>query len=72
MKISELIERLEEIKKEHGDVNVVVVQYRDDGGDYWGCDEDLRFEIADAVDVIGNRDEHIGTESQENLYVLTL
>ncbi len=73
MKISELIERLEEIKKEHGDINVAI-QYRDSGGDYWGCDADLRFSIADAVsaDMTVKRDGHIVTENQEILNVLIL
>ena len=34
MKISELIEKLSDIKQEHGDM-IVCVQHRDDGGMYY-------------------------------------
>lgn len=43
MNIEELIKELEKIKEEHGNI-LVRVQYRDDGGDYWGTD-DIRLEI---------------------------
>ena len=38
MTIEELIAKLEEIKKEHGNIEVKV-QYRDDGGAYCGYDD---------------------------------
>ena len=34
MKVSELIEKLSDIKQEHGDM-IVCVQHRDDGGVYY-------------------------------------
>lgn len=37
MNIEELIAELEEIKKEHGNIEVKI-QYRDDGGFYYGTD----------------------------------
>lgn len=40
MKISELIEYLEETKKENGDIEVKI-KYRDDGGEWPGYDEYL-------------------------------
>ena len=40
MTIEELIAELEEIKKEHGNIEVKV-QYRDDGGFYCGSDEEI-------------------------------
>ena len=40
MTIEELITELEEIKKEHGNIEVKV-QYRDDGGFYCGSDYQL-------------------------------
>ena len=40
MTIEELIAKLEEIKKEHGNIEVKV-QYRDDGGFYYGFDEQI-------------------------------
>ena len=40
MTIEELITELEEIKKEHGNIEVKV-QYRDDGGFYCGSDEEI-------------------------------
>ena len=38
MKIEDLIKELEKIQKKHGNIEVQV-QYRDDGGDYYGTDE---------------------------------
>lgn len=38
MRIDDLIRELQEIKKKHGNIRVEV-QYRDDGGDYFGTDE---------------------------------
>jgi len=38
MRIDDLIRELQEIKKKHGNIEVQV-QYRDDGGDYYGTDE---------------------------------
>ena len=40
MRISDLIEILEEAKKEYGNVEVAI-QYRDDGGCYYGKDSDV-------------------------------
>ena len=40
MTIEELITELEEIKEEHGNIEVKI-QYRDDGGYYCGYDDDL-------------------------------
>ena len=40
MTIEELITELEEIKKEHGNIEVKV-QYRDDGGFYCGSNEEI-------------------------------
>ena len=40
MTIDELIAELEEIKKEHGNIEVKI-QYRDDGGYYCGYDDDV-------------------------------
>ena len=40
MTIEELITKLEEIKKEHGNIEVKV-QYRDDGGVYCGYDDQV-------------------------------
>ena len=40
MTIEELIAELEEIKKEHGNIEVKI-QYRDDGGFYYGSDEQI-------------------------------
>ena len=40
MTIEELIAKLEEIKKEHGNIEVKV-QYRDDGDAYYGYDDQV-------------------------------
>lgn len=40
MRIDDLIRELQEIKKKHGNIRVEV-QYRDDGGDYFGTDNDV-------------------------------
>ena len=40
MTIEELIAELEEIKEEHGNIEVKI-QYRDDGGYYCGYDDDV-------------------------------
>lgn len=40
MNISTLIKKLEHLKEKHGDIDVVV-QYRDDGGEYGGQDEEI-------------------------------
>lgn len=47
MKITELIKKLEEIKAENGDIEVVV-KYRDDGGEYIGHDETLYLTIVES------------------------
>ena len=44
MTIEELIAKLEEIKKEHGNIEVKV-QYRDDGGFYCGSDEEILLSV---------------------------
>ena len=41
MTISEVIRQLEELKYIYGDDTEIVVQYRDDGGDYEGYDENV-------------------------------
>lgn len=41
MTVAELIKELEAIRAEYGDDMKVVVQYRDEGGDYLGVDEDV-------------------------------
>jgi hypothetical protein len=40
MKISELINKLETLKEENGDIDVVV-EYRDAGGSYGGYDAEI-------------------------------
>lgn len=40
MELKDLIEKLQEIYKEHGNIDVAV-QYRDDGGCYYGSDDEL-------------------------------
>lgn len=42
MKISELIKKLEAVKVAEGDIEVVI-QYRDNGGDFDGVSNDLYF-----------------------------
>jgi hypothetical protein len=49
MKISELIERLEEVKKEHGNIEVVV-EYREDGG-WVAYDSNFLFQMHDEDEV---------------------
>lgn len=54
MKIEDLIRELEKIQKKHGNIEVQV-QYRDDGGDYFGTDEvRLYVEKDEIVDEDGN------------------
>lgn len=54
MKIEDLIRELEKIQKKHGNIEVQV-QYRDDGGDYYGTDEvRLYVEKDEIVDEDGN------------------
>lgn len=45
VRIDDLIRELQEIKKKHGNIRVEV-QYRDDGGDYYGTDE-VRLHVED-------------------------
>lgn len=40
MRVEDLISELQEIKKKHGNIRVEV-QYRDDGGVYFGTDNDV-------------------------------
>lgn len=44
MTIEELIKALEKIKEDYGNIQVKV-QYRDDCGDYWGNDDEVKLEI---------------------------
>lgn len=47
MKLSELINKLETLKEENGDIDVVM-QYRDDGGEYGGVDTELYLSVRNA------------------------
>lgn len=47
MKISELINKLETLKEENGDIDVVM-QYRDGGGEYYGVDTELYLSVGNA------------------------
>lgn len=49
MKINELIKKLEAIKSTEGDIEVVI-QYRDEGGDYNGFTNDLYFKAVSDLD----------------------
>ena len=49
MTIEELITELEEIKKEHGNIEVKV-QYRDDGGAYCGYDDQVLLSVKKEYD----------------------
>lgn len=44
MKICELIDVLAEVKKQHGDIEVVI-KYRDGGGEYSGYDTDVYADV---------------------------
>ncbi len=44
MNIDELIKELQKVKKEHGNIEVAV-QFRDDGGYYYGIDEELVLDV---------------------------
>ena len=55
MTIEELIAELEEIKKEHGNIEVKI-QYRDDGGYYWGYDDDVLLSVEQEY---GDEEEHV-------------
>lgn len=51
MKIEDLIKELEKIQKKHGNIEVQV-QYRDDGGDFYGTDDEVRLQVEnDIVDL---------------------
>ena len=56
MTIEELITELEEIKKEHGNIEVKI-QYRDDGDFYCGSDDEILLSV----------EQHYGDEEE---YVL--
>jgi hypothetical protein len=43
-----MIKALQKIESEHGDIDVVV-QYRDDGGCYTGCDAELFMHVEEKV-----------------------
>ena len=55
MTIEELIAELEEIKKEHGNIEVKI-QYRDDGGYYCGYDDDVLLYVEGEN---GDEEEHV-------------
>ena len=55
MTIEELITELEEIKKEHGNIEVKI-QYRDDDGYYWGYDDDVLLSVEQEY---GDEEEHV-------------
>ena len=55
MTIEELIAELEEIKKEHGNIEVKI-QYRDDGGTYCGYDDDVLLSVEQEY---GDEEEHV-------------
>ena len=44
-------ELIEELKKFDMDATVAV-KYRDDGGDYWGCDYDIAVGVNDYIDIV--------------------
>lgn len=48
MKIEDLIKELEKIQKKHGNIEVQV-QYRDDGGDYYGTDDEVRLQVENDI-----------------------
>ena len=55
MTIEELIAELEEIKKEHGNIEVKI-QYRDDEGYCWGYDDDVLLSVEQEY---GDEEEHV-------------
>ena len=55
MTIEELITELEEIKKEHGNIEVKI-QYRDDGDFYCGYDDEVLLSVEGEN---GNEEEHV-------------
>ena len=55
MTIEELIAEFEEIKKEHGNIEVKI-QYRDDGGFYCGYDDDVLLSVEQEY---GDEEEHV-------------
>ena len=57
MNITDLIKELQKIHKEHGNIEVAV-QYRDEGGDYHGVDEDIRLDVDDVM--------HLGFHDNED------
>ena len=57
MRIEELIAKLEEIKKEHGNIEVKV-QYRDDGGAYCGYDDQVLLYV-EKQDDDDDEEEHV-------------
>ena len=59
MKINDLISELEKIQKKYGNIEVQV-QYRDDGGDYYGTDE-LRLNVEDEITDF-DKDENVEKE----------
>lgn len=48
MKLSKLINKLERLKEELGEDIDVVMQYRDDGGEYGGVDTELYLSVRNA------------------------
>ncbi len=55
MTIEELIAELEEIKEEHGNIEVKI-QYRDDGGAYCGYDDQILLYVEQQY---GDEEEHV-------------
>lgn len=55
MTIEELIAELEEIKEEHGNIEVKI-QYRDDGGVCCGYDDDVLLSVEQEY---GDEEEHV-------------
>ena len=55
MTIEELIAKLEEIKRDHGNIEVKV-QYRDDGGVYYGYDDQVLLSVEKEND---DEEEHV-------------
>ena len=55
MTIEELITELEEIKEEHGNIEVKI-QFRDDGGYYCGYDDDVLLYVEGEK---GDEEEHV-------------
>lgn len=66
MTISELIKELEKVKAEHGEDVLVVVSYRDEGGDYYGFDSDLRLEYGEDGSKEDNYRDEVSVPKEKN------